>query len=1607
MEFFNYEPELRVLTCQDCKTTVIGCRIKPHLGKAPHRLKLADIKPAQEWASKLDIVWEAKDICDIPTPDEFGPAIKGLGPVNTGGFRCELETGCTFVGSEPKRIWEHYREFHRWEPDTKAGRPPATLSENGVPSMPWRSGVRYQRLFTKGPRSNYFEVERGWAAAVEEVTDEDQRNRETQQALLAFRSKTAQVRQQEAEKIDEQHDVGPPNPWLRRLGAARHLKDFTGKKEFLLHLVSLERNVEAGETINEDDDALRHIHAAIRRIVRRGRAVARAEVVSWNALFEVNRTDLHKERSRPFHFLHMKETIKAYTKVCIQLFTYLVRTMTFELAKDRPPFVLSERQKAACDTMMDYADRLTDMEAEHGRTTERPGLRQLYSDLDGAVTEMYMSILDHYTKATEYDSILVSFIMVLSVRPDKTWETFVNLTPKLSAIMAISRLFIVKYAVDKRKSLIEGKIEGGMTREKAEEHSPSHFELISDMTRRFMVGGGEGWQTTPTQFIVRLRNYGISAAQNDAKQGSVSWDGEDAIYKGIRTSVVGIQSMLQTALQRAEEVLFKELLFFNTYHGGTAQDELDIPTIPWDKIIDNAADATIGYSLVNQLLELDKTSDGWAMKKIMSSDLLRREWIQVDGAVQGRIRLCPKKTAQYGMAVERVLELLLFLVHIAYGQPARGPEVLTIRHRNTANGGIRNLIMDRGLLMIVMGYHKGFSRSERLKVIQRFLPREITRPFVYFLWLVLPFWEDLQVNVLGKEELSPSVWATEDMLANEGGGDESDSDGYSSGSREVHPSQGRRRKTTKTKGSRKKESWQLGSGTHWTSPRMSRILKRNSLVGCEQGFTISSWRHLSAAIARRYFRTATTGQASFTDQVDEGYGSESDGEDTEDSSPWDTQAGHESLTAGLVYGRLIMEGSFETNERRLNFRHISEEWHRLLGFRSAMGVFGDVLRPGHKRKNPSIHHEALRELQLARWKTLRRVDIDRELCRLYGQGARFRGKQRQAVASIMQNKSPIFVVMGTGQGKSLCFMLPAASCAGGITLVVVPLVSLLGDMMVRCEQLGIASAEWRTDRAPGNVSVVFVTPESALTKRFLDYVEALRVTARLDRVVIDECHTVLEGTPAFRPRLRELGRLALVGVQMVFLTATLPPLREADLFKLTNTRPEDVEMIRMKTTRKNVAYSVVSVPLGGGGQDGDERMTTAVLATVKEKLEEHAWPAKIIVYTQRVEATAQLAERLGCDAYHREVDTRDGKAERLRIWRQGIRRDQPGEGRVIVATNALGLGIDVADIRVVIHVGMPRSMEEYAQQSGRAGRDGERSEAIVLSIDLGSRKWRDKVLVWENGTVDDYMGGRTCRRVVMDYMMDGRNDRTSCEAGEEMCDVCVVGEDDTDSLLEEGEEERDLRQRETMVDMIRGRAIDRAAQEQLELVRFRERLEKQLAAGCIFCASKNIGDRHHSALECKAAPKMETRKADIHRIAVRMGQFMRRAGVVERFGCCQGCLAPQELCNGWEENKEEGGWRKREGVECQYRGVMISVVAWVEYALKASSERLYQRLGFERGEAVDGIDDKKLWTWLGRRSTWGQLPVSNICRVYYFMAAEEGEDGADYVEAWDVPAGRD
>ncbi|KAH7247621.1 uncharacterized protein BKA55DRAFT_739568 [Fusarium redolens] len=281
-----------------------------------------------------------------------------------------------------------------------------------------------------------------------------------QQAIHAFQSKGKDIRRREAGRIDIEDDFTAPNP---------------GKKDFLRDLIAMEYEVDPNDPDKSDDAQLRFVHIAFDRLINHAKAVLTPNVISWNALFE-----------------------RRYTLVVKQLFAYIVRCMSFKDKADRPPFKISIKQQKAYDVMMDQADGLTDAWKEYEGDPEAPEIVRLLDLLETAVLELYISVLDHFTKDTEYDSVLVSFLTVLSVRADGTWEGYSGFTPKLSAIMAISRLCIIKYAVDQRAKVIKQKMQQGQSQEEAERNSPSYFALISEMTRRFMVGGGEGWETTPT-----------------------------------------------------------------------------------------------------------------------------------------------------------------------------------------------------------------------------------------------------------------------------------------------------------------------------------------------------------------------------------------------------------------------------------------------------------------------------------------------------------------------------------------------------------------------------------------------------------------------------------------------------------------------------------------------------------------------------------------------------------------------------------------------------------------------------------------------------------------------------------------------------------------------------------------------------------------------------------------------------------------------------------------------------------------------------------------------------------------------------------------------------
>ncbi|OBS16245.1 hypothetical protein FPOA_13049 [Fusarium poae] len=353
----------------------------------------------------------------------------------------------------------------------------------------------------------------------------------------------------------------------------------------------------------------------------------------------------------------------------------------------------------------------------------------------------------------------------------------------------------------------------------------------------------------------------------------------------------------------------------------------------------------------------------------------------------------------------------------------------------------------------------------------------------------------------------------------------------------------------------------------WGNDRARRAMQRYSNMFSGKQINISMWRHMAIAISNRYLNKAFG-------EIDAGGGGDDDDDGGEDSlvdSIHDLQAGHGSHIAGLIYARLFGQGDLSRMNRRDGFRKVSMQWHRFFGF----GAEDRVEQLGTKR--PRYPFDEEREMtRRNRFGRLHRVDMQGQLKQMMGATAAFRGQQESVIRAVARGEWPIVQITPTGGGKSLTFMLPAYCTPDGVTVVVTPLVALQDDMAVRCSKLGIDAYVWRSrgviQRA---ASLVFVTPESAVSKGFRTFVERMHGQQKLDRVVVDECHTVLQCSKGFRPMMMRIGEtLQDFGVPVICLTATLKPKDEMALFRVMRFVPERVRMFREATGRKNIAYRV-------------------------------------------------------------------------------------------------------------------------------------------------------------------------------------------------------------------------------------------------------------------------------------------------------------------------------------------------------------------------------------------------------------------------------------------------
>lgn len=1358
-------------------------------------------------------------------------------------------------------------------------------------------------------------------------------------------------------------DKTEPNAWLDWVGWAKHLER--------LHPPRLRETI---GPIRDDEPVLQKMWESLERVVEQARMTATATKVGSFALFEVARKEIHTKPRRPFDNRMEDDSWARYKDVWRRLLCIFHRTQMGD-DNDAPPYRLTKRQANAYDALEDAIEDKIEGTSETTITEER---------IDRLCLEMAASWLDHQMKQGQYDSTIISGLAVMGLRDDGGWMEAVDYTPIYSAVIKVARMLVVYQSYLQREDEV-AELMKRMDEDDAREEATSIFSIVRCKVQRFMtrIPGKQFALPTPMDWIYEARTYGMHIRFNTAAGGTIDWQGQRIKHRRIDFTMDKLSHMLHTLVDEARGLLAQLTAVEKEGVEG-------LPSIEWSELEDDHSEDRVGYSFLHDERNawLSK-GDEWVLRRILESKERRKAWFSEGSGGDNPYKAAAVR--KYGRALEQFRERLWMIMHMVAGQPARSTEILGIRFVNTVNGGVRNILAHNKMMCFVTSYHKNFRSTGQAKVIHRYLPREVGELLVWYLWLALPFWQQVQGIVKQADNRSAFLWSDEVVSRTEKEGETERREREKKEREEGQQAETQQAGEERAEGEGEDVPETEGFGDwikerKWTSDRARRIIQRHSerLMGTR--LNISAWRHMAIAISNRYLNQAFK---------EEGFGDEDD-DDIEDN-PADLQAGHGTHVAGMIYARELQQGGFGTAARREQFRAISRQWHRFLGFGAEdWGGAG----PGMKRRRDPFDGPR-EEARFRRFARLNQVDIRGQLRMMMGENAAFRGQQETVIRAIIRGESPIVQITGTGGGKSLSFMLPAFCSREGTTIVIVPLVSLREDLHGRCERSRIESHIWQSRNGNRLAPIVFVTPESAVTKGFRDFVNWLQARQALDRVVVDECHVLLDGDMKFRPQLLELGGvLRELGVQTVFLTATLPPTDEAAFFRVAGLPANRVRMFRSRTTRKNIGYRVETASAAPDKQEEEE--DKKVCRIVRQWMDRHD-SGRVIVYAGSIERVERLGEALGCGHYHAKMDTVEGKAMRLRAWIK--------EGALVVATNALGLGVDVPDVRLVVHAGMPRRLRDYVQESGRAGRDGSRSEAVVVCRKARhprggnngqgqagkakrgqGKQGREEEPQWEE-SVEEFIEGKWCRRQVLDKVMDGWMGRVGCEADEEACDVCTrrhweamveeeltIKEDeenDKAAVMQEIERNFEIQRRQSRFESWKAEGEKMKAVAEAE--EFREQLER-LAGRCVVC--QLVGERE-DLHEMEACPKQGEKKWAAVRgnmAYMEEGIFTKRR-LAEHSGCYW-CGLPQAICERWETIDDDGGrFRLVRGKECQYAGLVVKMYAGAYTWSMPWAKGVMEGMMAENGLAME--DEDQWFTWLGEKIEWGGMETNRLCRGFH------------------------
>lgn len=1191
---------------------------------------------------------------------------------------------------------------------------------------------------------------------------------------------------------------------------------------------------------------------------------------------------------RPFELPQNTKTIQKYSGIYQHFLCYVMRTMPITWSDE------SETGVVYTEDQWRMIDRVRTILQTNPPEDEYTDPSEQDQELTIAIMRFCMYVVMQDTsRITVYESPLMHFLAVMGVDAQtNTFRRSFYYTPILAGVLYINRLILLEVAVP---------VESWPMLKSRDEISSVPERIMTIRTKHLCEGS-----FSPTSSILSQLAMGKSFNKLHKSTPNIHWseDEQTIHYNGPGIELEKIRVMCQ--------ILKKEL--WTMLHGLMFGP---MPEIDLSKIVDSMAWSNEfrrdDYSFIQHPKNQGIVEAGYKV-------LLRRarkatgDEQMIKKGDHGQDEWMDHRVNAYLKQEKKFLQKAMATVHIEYGQPARGPELGSIKVSNSVYSA-RNIYIINGRLCMLSTYDKARKRRGNIEYILRFFPDELSQIMVQYLVRVRSF-----ARILDRRE-------SEYLFAD-------------------------------TRGP-------------WAGEQLTQVLGPITEKHLGVRLTTSAYRQVAVGICTRHLiRTSKTWEKD--EEAVEDNDNFADGDDDEELEAATfqhimvRQAGHGMPVARDHYA---IDAAFLHRlgpELISVYERASIAWHELFHLKSNGSPKPESKRIRHRReasqqiisgvgKKAKITIKP--EQNIAHKKAMEGLRL------IFGPTAQPQSEGQAAALELVHNPPRTsIIVLPTSSGKSVLFLTVAAMVQQQTVIVVVPYAALVDDIIDRGRQAGLNCEEWLDQSSGGEMQqLVVVSADRAVGEGFGHYAKGLEINRQLAHMFFDEAHVAFTDT-SYRERLRELWKLRYMDCPFTCLTATLMP--ELEEVLRDRLLIPSAKLFRRSTARRTIRYGVRDCRDEAPSVFGIRLVQKLVLPSHKRG----------VVYVRSYQAGEVVSSALKCPFYRARAEQ---KGEVLQAWIQG-------PGGWIVATGALGTGINISDIVYVVHIDRPYGLTSFAQQSGRGGRNGEVSDSIIIvRAKTTSGRRRSEILSAycvediDERAMTEFIQYSGCRRQVMAKYFDCESEstRVDCIATDSiMCDRCKFNSFGQGRQVINQSVEADRTENDTPIEISGSQLIAGKLRQGIEADELMFRVMDEFQHGCIFCRLvREDGeglDGPHSYQSCVAAFQHQCHYGEF--------QDWREGITIESdYTHCFDCGLPQRLCRRFEN-----------GSMCEYPDIVFPGIFILHQ--RGYLEDIVQQVGFQ------GDYQHDLWEWMrGDADKFGAIVEScfiqtwrKICVQYRRMRDE-------------------